>query len=332
LHAALHAATLAAPRREARALNGRLVHRRDAVADPIPGVAAALGASVQLLCVDELQLSDVADAGLLSRLLPALLRDHAVTLVATSNQPPAELFSAGGPARYYAGPLIAVLSQRCVLLPVDDGRDHRRGDPDARGAAAARPRGSWHVRSGDAPPSGLDEFDAAWAAAARASQPQAAPPAMRDIPVRFGRALRLLCASSGEDGKTTTTVGRASFDELCAPGGGADPPGVADHLAAAAALTALYLDGVPRLRAADVDACRRLVTLVDALYEARCALHVRAHCAPGDVFAALLATPAAAQRPSFGDAADVHAARPLSAEERLMCGRAASRLRELCGA
>jgi ankyrin repeat protein len=52
--------------------------------------------------------------------------------------------------------------------------------------------------------------------------------------------------------------------------------GAADYLALAAAADALYLSGLPRLSTRKRDEARRLVTLVDALYEGRVALHLAA--------------------------------------------------------
>ena len=68
------------------------VHRRlkalDDVEDPLDKVAGDMAGQTQVLCFDEFFVSDIADAMILSRLLDGLFR-RGVTLVATSNSPPA---------------------------------------------------------------------------------------------------------------------------------------------------------------------------------------------------------------------------------------------------
>jgi len=314
LHAALHAATSAAPGQlvEALALDGRRVHRRvGAPRDPVPLAAAALCRSQRLLLLDELAVADVADAGLLSRVLGAALRTRRLAIIATSNQAPHELFAAGGPARRYALPLIEALTQHCAPLRVSDGEDHRLS---GRGEAA----GAWHVTAdSDAAPSA---FKAAWAMACDSEAPAMTRPA-----ARFGRAPRVLAAGR--------KAARASFAQLCGGGASGDGPcGAADHLALASGFDALFLEAVPALRPSDVDAARRLVSLVDALYDNRRALYVTAAASPAQLFAPLLQAQAES-RPAFSAASSLSAdaAPPLSDEERLMCARCVSRLAEMCG-
>ena len=316
LHAYLHRFSSEDAPQEALTLDGRRVHRRPgAPRDPVPLAAAALCRAQRLLLLDDVAVDDVADAGLLSRVLGAALRTRQLAVVATSNQAAHELFSRGGPARRYALPLIEALTAHCVPLRVADGEDHRLS---AAGGAA----GAWHV-SGDASSQRVAAFEAAWEDACGGDTPVLTRP-----PARFGRAPRVLAAGR---------AARASFAQLC--GGGSEregPCGSADHLALAAAFESLHLEAVPPLRPGDVDAARRLVSLVDALYDARRTLHATSAVPPASLFAPLLqqqaGRPAHFAADAVGGAAEGDGAAPLSDEERLMCARAVSRLAEMCGA
>jgi protein AFG1 len=70
-----------------------------------------------------------------------------------------------------------------------------------------------------------------------------------------------------------------SFPELC---GGAFGP--ADYITLASTFHTLILDEVPILTLSQKNEARRLITLLDALYEARCKLIMRAEAGPDDLF------------------------------------------------
>ena len=117
-------------------------------------------------------------------------------------------------------------------------------------------------------------LDAAWAAPAGH---EGMPERMLEIPVAFGRALRVRArggAGAAVGGGAGGGAGRGggaycaaycSFGELCGPRPGEAALGAADYLALAAVADALYLSGLPRLESRKRDEARRLVTLVDAL-------------------------------------------------------------------
>jgi len=90
---------------------------------PIAAVARALAAHTQVLCLDELYVSDIADAMILAGLFEGLLR-HGVLLVITSNQAPHELYRDGLQRSRFL-PTIALLEHRLVQCPLDGGVDYR---------------------------------------------------------------------------------------------------------------------------------------------------------------------------------------------------------------
>ena len=92
-------------------------------ADPLATVAKRLASRYRLICLDELYISDIADAMILERLLRAL-HQLGVSWVFTSNLRPDELYQ-GGLHRERFLPAIALLQQICQLIHLDGGQDYR---------------------------------------------------------------------------------------------------------------------------------------------------------------------------------------------------------------
>ncbi len=105
----------------------RGVHRElDAVqgdADPLEEVGYRIARRFRLICFDEFQVSDIADAMILHRLLARLFALR-VGFVLTSNQPPDGLY-AEGLHRDRVLPAIELLKSQLDVLQVDSGVDYR---------------------------------------------------------------------------------------------------------------------------------------------------------------------------------------------------------------
>ncbi|SEI44862.1 cell division protein ZapE [Azotobacter beijerinckii] len=105
----------------------RWVHQRlfqlSGTPDPLQALARELAAEVRVLCFDELFVSDIGDAMLLGRLLQAIF-ETGVTVVATSNQPPEQLYADGFNRERFL-PAIAAIEQHMQVVAVDGGQDHR---------------------------------------------------------------------------------------------------------------------------------------------------------------------------------------------------------------
>lgn len=91
--------------------------------DPLEIIADRFKAKTDVLCFDEFFVSDITDAMLLGGLMKALF-NRGITLVATSNIPPDELYRNGlQRARFL--PAIEAIKQYCDVMNVDAGIDYR---------------------------------------------------------------------------------------------------------------------------------------------------------------------------------------------------------------
>lgn len=147
----------------------------------------------------------------------------------------------------------------------------------------------------------------------------------------------------GATAETAQAAAFVTFDELCARQANGGAHAASDFWALACAFPVVCLAQVPQLRPREQrDEARRLVVLIDAMYEARCRLFVAAAVPPSAVFAKLLEADAAVRSaPGEVCGGGASGARPessdeqrmalLTVEEKLMYRRAVSRLGELCG-
>jgi cell division protein ZapE len=93
------------------------------VADPLDRIADDIAKETRVLCFDEFFVSDIGDAMLLGRLLEGLFR-RGVTLVATSNSAPDELYRDGLQRQRFV-PAIESLKQHTRIVHIADGTDYR---------------------------------------------------------------------------------------------------------------------------------------------------------------------------------------------------------------
>ncbi len=222
--------------------------------DPIPPIAAHWAAEASLLCFDEFQVTDVADAMILGRLFTELFR-LGVVVVATSNRPPDELYQ-GGLNRELFLPFIQLFKDRLDLL-------HLAGAIDYRMARLSR-MAVYYTPLGAAAEAAIDTAFVAITEGEPAG------------PVRFEVQGRDICVPLAAVG-----VARASFAELCER-----PLGAADYLELARCFHTLVLSSVPAMTAARRNAAKRFGTLIDALYEHRVKLICSAEAPPERLYPA----------------------------------------------
>jgi cell division protein ZapE len=224
------------------------LRRQGNLGDPLGAIAGEIAATTRLLCFDELQVTDIADAMILGRLFEALLA-AGVVLVATSNWPPGRLYE-GGLNRDRFLPFIELLLARLDVVALDGPVDYRLRRLE-----------------------GVPVYLAPLGPETEARLARILTVLTDGMPLRpetlevQGRRLEVPRAAGG--------LAAFPFRALCER-----PLGAADYLALTERYHSLVLEGVPVLSPDRRNEARRLVTLVDALYERRVMLILTAEAEP----------------------------------------------------
>lgn len=201
-------------------------------ADPIAAVVKPIVKSIRLLCLDEFHVHDITNAMLLQRLFEQLFAGG-VTLVATSNVMPERLYENGLNRQLFL-PFIDLLHREVDIVSLDGPTDYRRLKFAGQQVYFFGPEGEaglellWqHVTGGDAAPAEIQ---------------------------LLGRTLTVPRAAMG--------AAWFSFSQLCEK-----PLGASDYLRLAHEYDTVFLAGVPQLERTRSDAAKRLILLIDTLYD-----------------------------------------------------------------
>lgn len=221
--------------------------------DPIPPVAQAIADESWVLCFDEFAVTDIADAMILSRLFSALF-SAGVVLVATSNVAPGDLYR-DGLNRTLFEPFIATLHSYTEIFALDAGRDYRLEQLDGMPV---------YLAPADAAAERM--MDRAWEAMTRGH------PAKAEEIVVKGRQVAVPRAAG--------RAARFGFGDLCEK-----PLGARDFLAIAARFDTIFIDRIPVLAEAMRNEAKRLILLVDTLYDHGTRLVVSAEAPPSELYA-----------------------------------------------
>jgi len=220
--------------------------------DPIAPVARQVASEAQLLCFDEFQVTQIADAMILGRLFDAVF-SHGVTVVATSNRHPDDLYKDGINRQLFL-PFIQRLKVRCGVFELVSARDYRL---DRLVEAPV-----WYAPLG---PGSNAALDLAWTRLTLGAEAQHCVLTVK------GRKLEVAREAAG--------VARFTFEELCAR-----PLGSIDYLTIASTFNTVMLEGIPLLTPDRRNEAARFVSLIDALYEARVKLVASAAAEPDRLY------------------------------------------------
>lgn len=205
-------------------------------ADPVEAVVKPIMKSgLRLLCLDEFHVHDITNAMLLYRLFEKLFA-HGVTLVATSNVIPDELYKDGLNRQLFL-PFIALLKENVTVASLPAARDYRRMKFSGQ-----------HVYAFGTGPDARAAMDALWLRITGGVK--GAPGVVESI----GREIAVPLVAMG--------AARFGFADLCQK-----PLGSRDFVRIAHQFDSVIIDGVPQMDRTMSDAAKRFILLVDNLYD-----------------------------------------------------------------
>ena len=203
--------------------------------NPLEVVAEEIADEALVLCFDEFFVSDIGDAMILSGLIDALFR-RGVTLVATSNIPPQDLYRDGLQRSRFL-PAIALLEQHLAVTHLEAATDYR--------FRTLQRADLWHVPHDGAASLALSDYFSSLTGR-KAGDP-------KSVEINQ-RSLNLLADAPG--------VAWATFSTLCE-----EPRSAADYVEMAREYHTVLVEQIPRLDRDKEDAARRFINLVDEFYD-----------------------------------------------------------------
>lgn len=227
--------------------------RKSGVEDAIRPVAENVIASTTLLCLDEMQISDITDAMLVGRLFEFLI-DAGLIIVTTSNRPPDDLYKDGLNRDLFL-PFIDLINTHLVVHNLDSDTDYRLG----RLANAT----TYFTPITDQSRIELEEL---W------------------ISLTNGQAEKYILSHKGRDiiiPAYYNGIARGRFDEFCER-----PLGPGDYLKIAEFCRVIFITDIPVLNKEKNNEAKRFVTFIDALYEAKVKVIASADASPKKLYEA----------------------------------------------
>ncbi|WP_425067917.1 cell division protein ZapE [Reyranella sp.] len=241
-------------------VQARLHRRREELAakgappesDTIVPIAREIAAETRLLCFDEFQVTNIADAMILGRLFETLF-EEGITVIATSNRAPDDLYK-NGLQRDRFLPFIELVKQRLEVLELGGAQDYRMGRLRELDLYLT-PLGSWATKK-------LDE-----AFRALSNGADGEPRVLRTQ----GRDVEVPRAAPG--------VAMAHFMDWCAK-----PMGAADFLCIADSFHTVIVAEIPKMGPDSQDKAVRFVTMIDTFYEKKVKFICSAAANPGSLY------------------------------------------------
>lgn len=218
----------------------------------LPSLALVISNRSRVLCFDEFHVTDVADAMLLSRLFTAMF-DQGISVVITSNWEPDDLYK-GGLQRERFLPFIKLVKERMEVVAVDSPTDYR-----------ARKLREMSVYFSPLNSDSQSRADNLFQSLTEGEE------AGHDLVTVKGRTIEVPITAKG--------VARFGFSQLCER-----PLGAEDYLAIAKRYHTVFLENIPRLGYDRRNEAKRMMTLVDVLYDTHRNLVITAEDLPQKIY------------------------------------------------
>jgi cell division protein ZapE len=228
------------------------VHRQRALQKTIDQIADSIAEDAKLLCLDEIQIVDIADAMIVGRLFEAM-QQRGVVFVTTSNLPPDGLYRDGLNRELFM-PFINKLKESLDVISLDSQKDYRLGRIKAHDTYLF--------------------------------------PATAENRVAFNTLWRELTDGAAGGSETLEVLGRKrfvpkvahgcaafTFFELC--GEALGPP---DYLAIAGRYKTIFMSGLAKLKAHQRNETKRFILMVDTFYDAGTRLVILAEAPVEEIF------------------------------------------------
>jgi cell division protein ZapE len=221
--------------------------------DPIAYLATEIAKDADLLCFDELQITDIADAMIVGRLFKFLF-EKGVVIVCTSNRHPNDLYK-NGLQRDQFVPFIEIFKKELGIIPLDGSTDYRLQQLKSLSTV-------YHSPLGDE----ADEFlNTTFSNLVHHAPPETGILHVqgRDVPIP----------------KMHGDVAQFDFDDLCAAN-----LGPADYIELARDFNTILLANIPKMTSENRNESKRFINLVDELYEHKAKLICTAAAAPNELY------------------------------------------------
>jgi cell division protein ZapE len=227
----------------------RTVKRR---AQPLETVAERLAHRARVICVDEFFVADIADAMILAGLFEGLFR-RGVTLIATSNTPPQDLYEDGLQRERFL-PTIELIRNHMDVINLDAGIDYR-------------------LRQLEQAPT---YFDSTLAGTAAQLQRRFAALAGDSV-----TGPKVLSIEDRDLAAIATGPGMAwfEFSELCE-----GPRSQNDYIELARSYHTIFISNIPRFTETDENAARRFIAAIDEFYDRGVKIVVSAAAPPPELY------------------------------------------------
>ncbi|KAG9658767.1 AFG1-like ATPase, partial [Aureobasidium melanogenum] len=234
--------------------------------DPLPIIGQQIHSESKVLCFDEFQVTDIADAMILQRLMGAFWAAGGV-MVATSNREPDKLYEDGLNRELFL-PFIAMLKYRCETWALGGTQDYRLSgrESDAKGTQGQK------VLFTDAA-----EFRQSLDSATKGQKLES-----YEIPVMMGRKM-VVTATTTADNEQSKLIVFSTFAQLCEA-----KLGAADYHALCRKSKTIYLDGLRRFRLSELDFVRRFITFIDLAYESGTRVIISSNATIDEAFAEIV--------------------------------------------